>query len=280
MTPASLQSAEPGPPRKLDLSHFQPVWHDEFDGDRLDSSHWQALEMVRQGHSRWVPSLVNVRGGVLHLGIRRTGDPVIRYECGAVQTRRDFDPAQTLFQQRYGYFEARCRLPRHLSADYWGAFWMMAGRISDDSPDTREGLEVDIMESFQFAHPAEYSVAFHWNGYGKNHNAAGLKCGTHPELLDGNFHTYGLYWDERYYVVFLDGVEAGRTELLGLGSDQGSRLKSAGPCRQPGFLILSCEAAPWAGASPQWEKDMPAEDEFLVDYVRVYQGTLPLPSAP
>jgi hypothetical protein len=83
----------------------------------------------------------------------------------------------------------------------------------------------------------------------------------------------------RYYVIFLDGVEVGRTDLMGLGSDEGQRHKSAGPCRQPGYLILSCEAAPWAGASPEWEQEMPAEDEFLVDYVRVYEGTLPSPTA-
>src|SRR5262249_41190035 len=157
-----------------DLSHFKRVWQDEFEGDHLEPSRWQAPAMVRQGHSRWVSSLVSVRDGVLRLGIRRTSDPVIRYECGAVQTRRDFHPTQTLFQQRYGYFEARCRLPGHRAADYWAAFWMMAGRISDDSPDTREGLEVDILESFNFARTPEHAVAFHWNGYGKNHNMAGL----------------------------------------------------------------------------------------------------------
>ncbi|MBI2478491.1 MAG: hypothetical protein HYV60_07585 [Planctomycetia bacterium] len=32
---------------------------------------------------------------------------------------------------------------------------------------------------------------------------------------------------------------------------------------------------PWAGAPHLREKEMPAEDEFLVDYVRVYEGTLP-----
>src|SRR6266536_12257 len=189
---------EPAPSPKLDLSHFKLVWQDEFEGDRLEPSRWQAPEMIRQGSSRWVSSLVSVCDSMLRLGIRLTSDPVIRYECGAVRTRRDYDPAQTLFLQRYGYFEARCRLPRHVAADYWAAFWMMAGRIADDSPDTQEGLEVDIMESFNFARTPEHIVAFHWNGYGKNHNTAILKCGKHPEVLDGKFHAYGLYWDEQY----------------------------------------------------------------------------------
>jgi beta-glucanase (GH16 family) len=245
-------------PRELDLAQFRLVWQDEFDGERLDTSRWQAPAVPRQGASRWDPSQVSVRDGVLRLGIRKTDDPELRYACGAVRTRRDHDPAQALFQQRYGYFEARCRLPRHLDADYWAAFWMMGGRLADDTPDSRDGLEMDIMESFTYGRtPPEPVLAFHWNGYHKLHNEAIFKCGPHPEVRDGKFHTFGLYWDEKVYVGYLDGVEIARTDLVGLGSAGGGKRKSNGPCRQFAYLKLTCEAAPWAGKSPEWEQTMP-----------------------
>jgi beta-glucanase (GH16 family) len=262
----------------LDLSQFKLTWQDEFDGDMLDPAKWEAPEMPRQGASRWVRSLVKVEGGALHLGIRKTADPKLRYDCGAVRTQYAYDPNRTMFQQRYGYFEARCKLPKHVDADYWGAFWIMAGSVSDRVADSRDGTEIDIMESFNFAGRREHTMALHWNGYGKLHNAAGIKCGPHREAADGQFHTFGLYWDEQYYVAFLDGVEVGRTDMIGLGKDEPGKTKSQGTCRRPGYLKLTCEAAPWAGLSHLWEKAMPEEDEFVVDYVRVYEGKLPAPT--
>ena len=262
---------------EIDLSKFKLTFSDEFEGDQLDATKWQAPEMPRQGSSRWVKSLATVRDGALHLGIRLTEDPVLRYDCAAVRTRRDYDPSKTMFQQRYGYFEARAKLPKNLKADYWAAFWMMCGNVN--SADTRDGLETDILESFPLAYKTKVALAFHWNGYGEKHNSTGVELAPTPELRDGEFHRYGLYWDEHVYVAFYDGKEIGRTDLIGLGKSDGGKTQSQGPCQKPGYLKLSCEAAPWAGATDKWEKEPTKEDEFVVDYVRVYEGTLPAPVA-
>lgn len=275
---APKAAAEKANAPQIDLSKFKLTFHDEFDGDHLDATKWQAPEMPRQGASRWVKSLVSVHDGQLHLGIRLTNDPVLRYDCGAVRTQRDYDPNQTMFQQAYGYYEARCKLPKHLDADYFADFWMMCGNVGDNTPDTRQGLEVDVFESFHLALKDAMSMSFHWNGYGKKHNVAGFAGKPTPQLKDGQFHTYGMYWDQKYYVLFIDGVEVGRTELIGLGSDKDGKTKSQGPCQKPGYLKLTVEAAPWAGASNTWEKHLPTEDDFVIDYVRVYEGTLPEPA--
>ncbi|CAN5906101.1 hypothetical protein BH11VER1_BH11VER1_07460 [soil metagenome] len=261
---------------KLNLNAFKLVWQDEFDGDRVDPKKWEVPEMVRQGTSRWSKSMVAVRDGKLHLlARRREGDPVIGYDCGAVRTRKNYDPNQTMFQQRYGYFEARCKQPKNMNADYWAAFWMMCGKVGDDQPDTRQGLEVDIFESFHEFGKERTALTFHWNGYGAKHNADSAVCKKAPQLLDGDFHAYGMYWDEHLYVLFIDGVEVGRTDLIGLGQDTNGKTKSQGPCQQPGYVKLSVEAAPWAGKQSTWDKVQPEEDELVVDYVRVYTGTLP-----
>ncbi len=257
----------------LDLTKFKLTFSDEFDGNKLDLTKWQAPEMPRQGSCRWVKSLATVHDGALHLGIRLTNDPVLRYDCAAVRTRKDYDPNQTMFAQRYGYFEARAKLPKNMKSDYWAAFWMMCGNVN--SPDTREGIEADILESFQQSNVPRYGMNFHWNGYGKEHNATGIKLDPTPALADGEFHRFGMYWDEKVYVAFFDGREVGRTDLIGLGGKDNGKTTSQGPCQKPGYLKLSCEAAAWAGATNQWEKDPTKEDAFVVDYVRVYEGTLP-----
>lgn len=257
---------------EIDLTKFKLKFSDEFDGDQLDTTKWQAPEMPRQGSCRWVKSLATVHDGALHLGINLTDDPVLRYDCAAVRTRKDYDPKQTMFAQRYGYFEARAKLPKNIKADYWAAFWMMCGNVN--SPDTREGVEADILESFQQSNVPRYGMNFHWNGYGKDHNATGIKLEPTLELADGEFHRFGMYWDEKVYVAFFDGREVGRTDLMGLGGKDNGKTPSQGPCQKPGYLKLSCEAAAWAGATNEWEKDPTKQDAFVIDYVRVYEGTL------
>ncbi|MFN0076834.1 MAG: GH39 family glycosyl hydrolase [Prosthecobacter sp.] len=262
--------------QELDLNKFKLTFSDEFDGDKLDTTKWQAPEMPRQGSCRWVRSLATVSDGALHLGIRLSDDPVLRYDCAAVRTRKDYDPKQTMFAQRYGYYEARAKLPKNMKSDYWAAFWMMCGNVN--SPDTRGGIEADILESFQHSNEPRYSMNFHWNGYGKQHNSTGVKLAPTPELMDGGFHRFGMYWDENYYVAYFDGREVGRTDLIGLGGKDNGKTQSRGPCQKPGYLKLSCEAAAWVGATNQWEKEPTKEDEFVIDYVRVYEGTLPAPA--
>jgi beta-glucanase (GH16 family) len=214
---------------------------------------------------------VTVADGCLHLGVRLTADPKLRYDCGAVRTRRNRDEAQTMFAMREGYVEARCKLPAHLEADYWGAFWIMAGRITDDQVDTRLGTEIDIMESFTLQPGRHHTATMHWGGYGKHHNAAGVDCGDRPALRDGGFHTFGLRWTAEDYTFTVDGRVVGRTDMRGLGKADEGRTPSQGTCTVPGYLKLTCEAAAWAGADWKWEAVQPERDEFVVDWVRAYR---------
>ena len=253
----------------IDLSAYTMTFNDEFDGTELDTTKWEAPSMPRQGGSRWMPNQVSVKDGNLRLGIHLTSDPVLRYDCGAVRTQRNYDPNQTMFGQTFGYFEARCKMPRRVDADYFADFWIMAGKIGEGNS-TREGNEIDIFESFELAEGKQYSMNFHWSGYGKQHNSYGLKCGEQPQLRDGQFHVYGFLWTEQFYAAYVDGVEIGRTDMMGLGSSKDGKLLSNGPCRARGYLKLTVEAAAWPGKSSNWEADAPAEDEFLIDWVRAY----------
>jgi Glycosyl hydrolases family 16 len=268
---------EPGPVPSH-LKGLTLVWSDEFNGSALDTTKWQAVDGVpRQGGSTWMADEVKVKDGYLHLGITATKIPTsnkdkANYNCGAVRTKKDY--SKGLFTKTYGYFEARCKLPARIDADYWAAFWMMTGSINDKQPSTQLGNEIDIMESFTIANKGKHHLTMHWNGYGALHNSYSLDCGKPANLKDGNFHVYGFYWDQSKYISYVDGVEVGRTSFVGLGSKDKGKTPSDGPCRKPGYIKLTCEAAQWAGGGG-WENPFPEKDVFQVDYVRVYTGTIP-----
>lgn len=246
-----------------------PVWSDEFSGSRLDASKWQAPTLDRQGaQSRWDPALVAVEGGHLRLKVQRRSGDGPRYLCGAVRTRIDYDASRTLFQKRYGYFEIRARLPKHVRSDVWFAFWLMAGDIRDHQTDSQKGSEIDVLETFNLW-DNRLNHAVHWGGYGPTHNSFDIPSPRLSDLNDGKFHVYGFLWNEREYTIFRNGVRLATTDAKGLGS-KADRPKSSGTCREPGYLKLTLEAAPWAGPTPEWEPNGPAEDDVLIDYIRVY----------
>lgn len=249
------------------------VWHDEFDGAAIDETKWDVPSRARQGASFWHPSNVSLTNGVARFDIHRMSrdEYTFRYQSACLRSRKDHDPKQTRFEFTYGYTEVRCRLPRHVRADYWAAFWLMGGDVLANAPDSRDGMEVDIFETFSLWNNATLNHALHWGGYGKTHNMANFKSENMTALLDGEFHTFGLYWDENEYVFYVDGRVTARTPATGLGRVVDGKPLSSGTCRKPAYIKLSVEAAPWAGPNGGWESNLPEHDVFEVDYVRVYQ---------
>ncbi len=270
--------ATPVPDVKLDLSKFKLIWSDEFDGDSIDTNKWDMPTHIRQGASRWNPENVSVADGKVTIKVKRTNDPVYRYESACIRTSRGYEPEDRLFGYKYGYIEASLRLPRHIRTDYWVGFWLLAGDVvKGRNDDTRIGTEIDIIETFDYWNLGYMKHTLHWGGYGKLHNAQGFRSGPHIRLLDDKFHTYGLYWDENRYVFFIDGVAVCETDAMNLGGSGKPgepKSKSRGTCRGEAYIKLSIEGAPWCGPTSNWEKDMPEEDSLQCDYIRVYSGTL------
>lgn len=253
----------------IDLRGFEMTWSDEFEGDTLDASKWQAPEMDRQNAScRWDRSLVSVSGGNLRLGLVPQADETTRFRAGAVRTRPDYDASRTYFEQAYGYFEIRARLFKNLHTDAWFAFWILAGDMVDGQTDSRRGMEIDIVETFG-AFEGRVSGALHWGGYASTLNSAPIEFPQIPELVEGGYHRYGLLWEPEGYAFTIDGKVVAVTDARGLGRE--GRALSQGVCEKPGYLKLTVEASAWSGPSPQWEPNPLLRDEALVDWVRVYR---------
>lgn len=170
--------------------------------------------------------------------------------------------------QRYGYFEARMKLPT--APGLWPAFWTMPDRGAHKDPtgkmfwlrtDTKKigddvvgGMEFDIMEHLTAWGPHRFNIAFHWNGYGKEHLATGndfVMLGPDAE----GFITVGLFW------------EPGNAEIYGNGRLL-SRWKNPRVADVPAYLIFYMVSGGWANNDIDDAK-FPAD--FTIDYVRAWQ---------
>jgi len=244
------------------------VFSDEFDGMSLNKNNWDLCpEWDRQGRSTWKDDMVSVSGGYLRLkfkrdpklGASKSKDSAIAnnwIRAGAVRTRTKNNTM--LFQNSYGYYEAKIKFP--VVRGTWGAFWLMGTTVGKVGNGGIDGTEIDIIESIN-NQKGEYNAALHWDGYGNNHKSVVSDIKNRPvDIYDGKFHVFALDWTSSEYVFYVDGKEFWRV-------DGGEKFKNVGINQQPNYIKLSVESAAWAGDIP---KDFMGS-EMLVDYVRVYR---------
>jgi len=242
LSSASLAQAAPAeeflPPLPAG-KEWKLIWHDEFDGPKLDETKWNRLGDSKRRDGYWVKDDAYLSGkGTLLLRTKKDGD---RYTCGAVNT-------QNKFEHTFGYYVARCKMPKQ--PGHWPAFWMMCrsqGKIGDDG---RDGTEIDIVEIPWRNGKVTFNL--HWDGYGKDHRSTGTN--TIIAALTEGFHDYALLWTPEDYVFYVDGKQFWRTK--------------AGRVSQVSeYLKLTEEIGKWAGDITKAQ----LPDYFEVDYVRVYE---------
>jgi len=213
------------------------VWHDEFDGDQVDETKWSYRPDGKRKGGWWNKKAVSVGDGHLVIRTYMDGD---KPTDGCVTTQGKFEHA-------FGYYVARTKLQKE--PGHWSAFWINGSGIGKVGDAGRDGTEIDIMEKPWLDDRVQH--AFHWDGYGKDHQSEG-KVVRVPGVMEG-WHTFGLLWMPDEYVFYIDGKETWRS-------------KAGGVCQVPQYMLLSDEIGSWAGDIA--EAKLP--DQFLVDYVRVY----------
>ena len=180
-----------------------------------------------------------------------TGQNESDYACGYLDTYGKW-------VQRYGYFEARVKLPR--VPGLWPTFWMMPDRGEAAGPQGKRadtgngGMELDIMEHLTRWGPYRYNVALHFDGYDKEHKSVGSSVNYVQADKDG-FITSGLLWTPGSAVFYCNGQELWRWE--------GPRVSNV-----PANFIIEMTTGGWDNNAVD-DKQLPAD--YLVDYVRVWQ---------
>ncbi len=235
------------------------VWQDEFDGEgKPDPSKWGTSCQERHGNENgpdmyWQDDMVSLNGkGQLSIKINKVANKNNdndQYDLasGMIRTRNKYE-------KRFGKFEIRCKLPKQQG--WWVAFWLMSDSVKNVDGSGRDGTEIDIMEAFGWNNKVNH--ALHWDGYGDYHKGDGKL--SFIENHDA-YHTYSLVWTPTEYRYYIDGKLTWVTSNGGV-SQVPQYLKISGESTTKPLLSNDT----WA-RHPQYAQ---YPDEFLVDYVRVY----------
>jgi beta-glucanase (GH16 family) len=233
------------------------VWSDEFDGGAgalPDPANWQFDIGTDWGNGQleWTTDRsenVSTDGnGNLAITAREEAFNGRAYTSARIKTL-------DRFEQRYGRFEARIRLPS--GQGIWPAFWMLGADFPEVGwPQTGE---IDIVE-FRGQNPNELLGTVHGPGYAGG-NAVGTTFQLPEGRLDTGFRVYAVEWDDDRITWYLDD-EA----FFTVSPDV---LPGEWVFDDPFFMILNVAVGGSFVGSPNETTRFP--QTMLVDYVRVYE---------
>lgn len=241
---ASYQSELSELPELPDGQSWELIWHDEFQGREMDPDKWEIIGDVARKGGFWTRANTRMDGrGHLELTVDKKNR---EFHCGAVRTMKKFE-------EKYGFFICRAKLPEDAGKGYHAAFWLMSRSVDQVGNEGRDGTEIDIFEKFQ--NDNSIQQALHWDGYGSAHKFVTHKTDC-PGIRDG-FHTFAVWWTPDEYIFYIDGEETWRTNAGGVS-------------QVPAYIKLTTEVEedPFNGNIRTAPLNLP--DHFLIDYVRVY----------
>ncbi len=218
---------------------YELYWHDEFDGNGLDTTKWAVRAIGPRASGYIVPEAVEVNDGFLKIHTYIENDSI---KTGAVGT-------QGKFETTYGYFECRAQLQK--STGNWSAFWIQSPLISKCEDPGECGVEIDIFEYFKKQGGDFVSHNLHW-AYGPNQQSTGAFLSKVPGVGEG-FHTFAVEWMPEKYAFFVDGLKYYEIKRAVSHIDE--------------YVILSMELP----KDKDFLKEAKLPDVYVVDYVRVYK---------
>jgi len=238
-----------GPP--LDLTGYEIVFEDEFEGAALDLDNWEYRGTGLRGGAFIDPGQVRVEDGklILKAEYRTGGTYGDGWYSAMIRTKDEFVR---------GYFEMTCICSRegNFSSSWWlNSTGMNSAELSDGG---LGGAEIDIMEAFNHtrqpikAWQDSVSLAVHVGGYGDGLHSRGLGS-YYGKNIYTEYNTYGVLWTEEEYIFYVNGVEAVRTSF------------EKGVSTAPEYAIISLEPPDEVTA----EHDVTAE--FIIENVKIWQ---------
>lgn len=191
---------------------------------------------------------VQVRNGVLLITAQKEDFEGSQYTSARLVTKDKFE-------QQYGRFEARIRLP--YGQGIWPAFWMLGADI-DENPWPGAG-EIDIME-YRGQNPTVLIGTVHGPGYSGGESIS--KEYTLPnDRFDTGFHIFGIEWGPEYINFYVDDVLYNQITP--------EDVTGQWVFNKPFYILMNMAVGGTFVGSPDEETQFP--QTMLVDYVRVYK---------
>ena len=265
-------------PGDWDKHGWDLTFHDEFDGNDIDTVKWNIGRWSGYEGILFFPSddpdIYTVSNGTLKLhnvikDYYDSGTQTTKhYGSGMIDTNNKFD-------QAFGYFECSAKLP--VGNGSFPAFWLM--------PILPGGTwwpnaEIDIMEHTYNIPLAEVGANIHWNNYGDDHVSwSALFAGkdtkytfSPPDTAFDDFHVYAMKWEPGVMYFYVDGYNY----CTYRDEDAPDTMYSSQPASydpnnikvptNPGYIILNNSLASWMDINTEG-----ATSTFEIDYIRVYK---------
>lgn len=162
-----------------------------------------------------------------------------------------------LFEQTYGRFEARMRLPS--GQGIWPAFWLLG---ADDEEVWPQIGEIDIME-YRGQEPTKVLGSVHGPGYSGG-DAISKSYTIENDRFDTGFHVFGIEWGPDYVNFYVDDVLYNQITPDDVTGEW--------VFDQPFYILINVAVGGSFVGSPNQETTFP--QTMLVDYVRVYKNNM------
>ena len=246
------------------IEGYNPLWSDEFDGDKLDETKWNREKRepgwTNNELQEYTESDENifVKDGKLVLkAIKTEKNGKAYYTSGKVN-------GWNKSQFQYGKVVVSAKVPE--GQGLWPAIWMMPNQESYYGQWPKCG-EIDIMESLGNDTTVSYSTIH----YGEPHaEQQGTITKEGDERFSAKFHEYSVEWEPGEMRFYTDG-ELVLTCNDWFTAEEGMDDKPyPAPFNQPFQIQMNLAVGGnWPG-NPDSTTDF-SKAEFQIDYVRVYQ---------
>lgn len=242
--------------------NYQLVWEDNFDGiegQSPDSTKWAFDIGIGPGNDGWgnqelqyyTDRAENISldgAGNLAITARSESYGGRSFTSGRINTKG-------LFQQAYGRFEARMKMP--WGPGIWPAFWTLGADV--DQIGWPQCGEIDIME-YRGQEPQLIHGTVHGPGYSGGASIT-KSFALANDRFDNDFHVFAIEWDADYIDFFVDDTLYNRIQPEDVSGEW--------VYQHPFFIILNIAVGGNYVGFPTAETPFP--QTMLVDYVRVYQ---------
>jgi beta-glucanase (GH16 family) len=165
---------------------------------------------------------------------------------------------QNLFDQQYGRFEARIKLP--YGKGLWPAFWMLGSNIDEDG--WPQCGEIDIMEYLGNS-PTQILGTLHGPGFSGGESIS-KKYNLIGNRFDNGFHVFGIEWTKDYINWYVDDVLYNQITRQQVEEQGGEWVFD-----NSFFMILNMAVGGNLPGNPDTNTTFP--QRMIVDYVKVYQ---------
>ena len=267
---------------KIKGKEWKLVWHDEFNGNQLDTQKWSYWDygnpwnpgnyldengnLVNQygfdAKHYYLKDNVKIENGNMVIKLKKETDKKVNingterkilYSSGAVHTRNTYNV-------KYGKIEMRAAMPEGVGT--WPAFWMWPAGYSQ--ADGNANGEIDIVETYgddMRRATGTLHVLKSDNTY-ETFDGDDYKLSKWPREKLTNFNTYAVEWDDKEIKWLFNNKVYKKFSYKEL-----EKRGLQNPFNQPYFIMINVALSKKTGE----DGDVDFPTEMKVDYVRVYQ---------